>query len=104
MTPFWVVAPGDVRTWSSTHADHKQGWVRAGCRLRVVESYKDFYRVDQLDGPNEVSTSAAYSEIWVYKVDVVISEAPTTSPPGTVSEAAAFAAFQTLMKYLKTLK
>jgi len=113
VTPYWVVAKTDIRAWSAAHEVHKQGWIREGCRLRVVEAYKTFYRVDALDGTHDVVTSVLYPEVWVYQVDVSIAPAPPvpappvppppTPVPSTPSDEAAFEAFVALVKYLKAL-
>ena|SRR3990167_4314501 len=103
MTPFWVeVSPTDVRAFSDTHATHKQGWIRVGCRLRVVELYQEWYQINALVGPHAVTTSLDYPEIWVEKAGTITSVSPDPTPiPTVVTDAQAAAAFLTLVKYLK---
>ena len=98
MTPFWAEAKADIRSWDSPKAVHKQGWIREGCLLRVIEVYGVWYQIDLLAGPHEVKVTTNYPEIWVEKSGTLPADEPVSS---SVSDAEAAAAFLTLVKYIK---
>ena len=108
MNPIWVKALEDIRTWSATRLEHKQGWIRYGCLIRVVEEYKGWYRVDTLSGPHEVVASADYPEIWIepgaLTGPIGDNSIPILTLPvevDAISAAEAFDAFKALVQYIK---
>lgn len=73
----------DERVWERVNGAHKQGWLRPGDIVVLVEEYAGWYRIDAEESiADELEpASASYPEHWVKDNDLGLFGPVDPTPP-----------------------